>query len=274
MRGNPGELEAAKNPSFSSSGSARVFRVRRFPSLKDSCRNLGPPTSDTHGEALKLREFRSELVASPGIQSGLQLSDIWADDKTKSQTGGKQMSKESHSELSLLIAFADFTRFMAQCQRLSDPVIAYTIDAVYELVGNIVKPAGGRVVKFIGDAALIIFPEDAIDRGVRALLDLKKAADDFMVAQGWECRLSVKAHFGTAIGGPFGVKGDKRYDVIGKAVNTAATLEAGGVTLSVEAFRKLGSDTRKHFKKHTSSVTYIRTDDPHRYKRWMAGWTG
>ena len=109
--------------------------------------------------------------------------------------------------------------------------LAETIDAYYEHVGAAVRTGGGRVVKFEGDAALIVFPATAVDRGVEALLALKDSVDDLMARRGWECRLIAKVHFGTV-------------DVIGKAVNVAALLDATGVTLSVEAFRKLGPDVR------------------------------
>jgi hypothetical protein len=36
--------------------------------------------------------------------------------------------------------------------------------------------------------------------------------------------------------------------------------------LTVEAFRKLSPPMRKRFKKHTPTVTYIRTEDPHRFR--------
>lgn len=82
-----------------------------------------------------------------------------------------------------------------------------------------------------------------------------------MARRGWECRLTAKAHFGTAVAGPFGSAHAKRHDVIGKAVNTAIALEATGVTLSVSAFRKLSPAVRRRFKKHTPPVTYIRVED-------------
>jgi class 3 adenylate cyclase len=82
----------------------------------------------------------------------------------------------------------------------------------------------------------------------------------------WECRLAAKAHFGPAIAGPFGLTDDKRYDVLGKTVNTAAMLDSTGVTLSVPAFRKLSPALRRRFKKHTSPVIYIRNEDPRRFR--------
>src|SRR5207249_2425133 len=115
--------------------------------------------------------------------------------------------------------------------------------------------------KCMGDAVLIAFDEAHVDHGVESLLSLKDAVDRSMAGRGWECRLVVKAHFGTVVSGPFGRDGDKRYDVIGKTVNVAATLEATGVALSVAAFRKLGPELRRRFKKHTPPVTYIRLED-------------
>jgi hypothetical protein len=44
-------------------------------------------------------------------------------------------------------------------------------------------------------------------------------------------------------------------------------LDATGVALSAEAFRQLGPELRKRFKKHTPTITYIRTEDPHRFRR-------
>ncbi|MFI4995728.1 MAG: adenylate/guanylate cyclase domain-containing protein [Hyphomicrobiales bacterium] len=171
-----------------------------------------------------------------------------------------------HSETPLLVAFVDLTRFMAQSKRVSDADVAATLDAYYERVAAAAEEAGGRMVKFFGDGALMVFDEDEVDRGVQALMDLKDAVDSFMDDRGWDCRLTVKAHFGTAIAGPFGAPGAKRYDVIGKTVNTAATLDATGVTLSVAAFRKLDPELRRRFKKHTASVTYIRNEDPRRFR--------
>ena len=171
---------------------------------------------------------------------------------------------EDRTEIPLLIAFVDLTRFFVQSQRVTDADLADTLDDFYECVTARVEKSGGRVVKFLGDAALIVFPEDAVDRGVEALLDVKEAVDDLMEGRRWDCRLAVKAHFGTAVAGPFGGAGAKRYDVIGKAVNTTATLEGSGVTLSVSAFRKLGPELRRRFRKHTPAVTYIRHEDPRR----------
>jgi class 3 adenylate cyclase len=171
---------------------------------------------------------------------------------------------ERRTESAFLIAFVDLTRFMVQSQRVGDAEIADTLDLYYQQVAAAVDQARGRVVKYIGDAALVVFPEDGVDRGVEALLDLKTTVDGFMAGRGWDCRLTAKAHFGVAVAGAFGPPAAERFDVVGKAVNTAATLPESGVTLSVAAFRRLGPELRRRFKKHTPPVSYIRTEDPHR----------
>jgi class 3 adenylate cyclase len=172
---------------------------------------------------------------------------------------------DQRTETPLLVAFLDLTRFMLQSQRVSDTELAETLDAYYERMASAADAAGGRMVKFFGDGGLMVFEEQAVDRGVAALLELKEEIDGLMRERGWDCKLTIKAHYGTAVAGRFGAAGAKRYDVLGKAVNTAATLNATGVTLSVEAFRKLGPELRRRFKKHTASVTYIRNEDPRRF---------
>src|SRR6185295_16887868 len=109
-----------------------------------------------------------------------------------------------HTETPLLVAFVDLSRFMAQSRRVSDTDIATTLDGYYERVAVAAESAGGRLVKVFGDGALLVFDEDAVDRGVAALLDLKEAIDRFMGERGWDCRLTIKAHFGTAVAGPYG----------------------------------------------------------------------
>jgi adenylate cyclase len=142
------------------------------------------------------------------------------------------------------------------------------MNAYYELAGSAIRGAGGQVVKFIGDAMLVAFPTEMAERGILALLDLKDSADRFMEGEGWDCRLVAKAHFGPVAAGEFGAGPDRRYDVLGKTVNVAARLEAsGGVALSAEAFRCLGAEARKRFKKHTPPITYIRQEDAHQ-PRW------
>jgi adenylate cyclase len=171
------------------------------------------------------------------------------------------------SEVRLVVAFASFNRYAAQVDHLDDLEVARIMSEYYTLAEATIRDGGGRVVKFIGDAALLTFPAEVADEGVRALLRLKDVADRFMKDRGWDCRLVVKAHVGPVAAGHFGDGPDRRYDVIGKTVNIAARLESAGVALSAEAFRSLGAETRKQFKKHTPPITYICVEEAHQ-PRW------
>ena len=174
------------------------------------------------------------------------------------------------SEVQLLIAFWNFTRYTAQADRLEDAEVARVMAGFYELAGSRIAAAGGRVVKFIGDGGLAVFPPERAEAGVLTLLDFTDAADRFMDEQGWECRLMVKIHCGTVVEGEYGARADRRYDILGKAVNTAARLQGSGLVLSEEAFERLGPEARRRFKKQATPPTYIRVDDPGQ-PRWARG---
>ena len=172
------------------------------------------------------------------------------------------------SVVPMLVAFTSLSRYTAQVDRLDDALVARVMDDYYRLAGSSIRKAGGRMVKFIGDATLAVFPPGRADRAVLGLLALKDAVDGFMDERDWECRLAVRVHFGPVAAGKFGAGSDRRYDVLGKTVNVAARLEAGsGVALSAEAFRRLGSEARARFKRHSPPTTYIRQEDPTR-PRW------
>ncbi|HEU0033189.1 MAG TPA: adenylate/guanylate cyclase domain-containing protein [Kofleriaceae bacterium] len=170
-------------------------------------------------------------------------------------------------EQHVVVAFVDLAGFAMQSTRVADDEIAAVIDGYYELVASRIAAARGHVVKFIGDGVLVVFDRADADAGVDALLALKTEIDDYLARHRWECRTTIKIHAGPVIAGPYGGAGAKRFDVIGKTVNTAAMLDASGVALSAEAFRTLSPPLRQRFKKHTWPVTYIRVEDPHRFRK-------
>lgn len=162
----------------------------------------------------------------------------------------------------LVVAFLDLKGYAAQAARITDAELAEHIDGYYSRITERVTAAGGHVVKFIGDGALVVFHRDSADAAVEALLALKAELDDWLDQLGWSCTLLVKIHAGDVIVGPFG----GRLDVIGREVNAAAMLDSTGVALSVPAFRALGAELRTRFRKHTPPVTYIRHEDPRRFR--------
>ena len=138
---------------------------------------------------------------------------------------GLPFGGEPRKPTRLVIAFTDFSGFKHVAARVSDAEIADTMDDFYQLATALVEKARGRVVKFIGDAALIVFPGDKPDEALRAILALRAEADRFMIDRDWECRFGAKVHIGQVIAGDFGARGAKRYDVMGRDVNATAMLK-------------------------------------------------
>ncbi len=162
-----------------------------------------------------------------------------------------------------LAAFTDLTGFYRASQSLSDEDMTSMLDAYYELVGRIVEDGGGKVVKFMGDAAFMLFSSTQVNEGVAALLTLKTDGDAWLSSRDLSSRQIIKAHFGPVCCAPVGTSSEKRFDAFGQTICIAATMRSDGLAISAQAFRKLTAETRKAFKKHTPPVTYIPVGQRH-----------
>ena len=170
----------------------------------------------------------------------------------------------SSQEMDLLVAFSDLTRFAYFAQTHSAQEIFDMALAYYEFVGDIIENSGGKVVKFMGDAALIVYPETHINEGVLALKALKDQGDVWLADRHIASRHIVKVHFGPVVCGPVGTRTEQRFDVFGQTVNIAALLKANGLAVTPQVFRKLNPETRKLFKKHTPPISYIPVTESHK----------
>ncbi len=170
----------------------------------------------------------------------------------------------SPQEMNLLVGFFDLTRFLKFVQQHNNQEVFEVLSAYFEFAGDIIEGSGGTIVKFLGDAGLVIYSANKVNDGVLALLSLKKDGDAWLADHHLPCRNKISAHFGPVVCGHLGTKTHKIFDIIGDTVNTAVMMNSGGLTLSTQVFRQLGSDTRKLFKKHTPPITYIPVDEPHR----------
>jgi adenylate cyclase len=161
-----------------------------------------------------------------------------------------------------LVSFMDIQGFNKASERLGDPLAVFGfLDDWAAVVAGVIEAGGGKVIKYIGDACLSVFPEGSADAGVRALLRAKADSERFFADRGIPTRLRVSCHFGEVAIGPFGPAGAKRLDVMGDAVNVAATIDradrGGRMTISPQAFRQLEPETRKLFKKYTPPIVYV-----------------
>ena len=141
---------------------------------------------------------------------------------------------DAPTERTLLIAFTDVTGFAKEFQNRTNREMFDLMSQFYELIGNEVVASGGTVIKFIGDAALLVYSEENAQRGVEALQQLRATANNWLKTHGLTGELRVRAHLGPVICGLLGTASEKRFDVLGETVNVTALLRPDGLTLSPE----------------------------------------
>ena len=154
----------------------------------------------------------------------------------------------------VLVAFVDLVRWFQNTHGRPSAEIFSEIDDFYRMVDLAVEDAGGIVIKYAGDAVLLVFPEDLADQGIMTLMELKRDVDAWLRRIGRDSGMHVNLHFGEVTMGKLGSV--DHLDVIGETVNVCATLPHQGVTLSPQAFRCLTPEHRKAFHRHTPPITY------------------
>lgn len=138
----------------------------------------------------------------------------------------------------MVVAGVDVTGFAQVCEGRPDIEIFDTLHEYYECVGKVVSGAGGRIVKFIGDAVLIVFPEQQAVLAASILTDLKQVVQPIWSRVDDGCRVRMKAHIGTVVCGPIGP--DTTFDVIGKVVNELFQMPWEGPDLSADLEKAIG----------------------------------
>jgi class 3 adenylate cyclase len=140
-----------------------------------------------------------------------------------------------------VIAFADLIGFHRTiCSKLSPEEIFAFLSEYYSAAQAALDGSEGRIVKFIGDAMLILHAATDPRKAVDDLRRLKTAMDSFFAKRGHESLFRVKAHIGTVACGSIGTGELERFDVCGVAVNQAALLPDGEWILSDELQKKIG----------------------------------
>lgn len=169
---------------------------------------------------------------------------------------GARIAAPTPHDIEVLIACFDWARFNAFSHRRENRAVFDALDTFYKLSESVIHPAGGRIVKYLGDAGLAFFPAELADAGVRALLELKAKTDSWMRVQGFDSFLHVNCHFGAVTLGEIGGPETRRLDLIGDNVNLCFALEHKGFTITPQAFRQLSAESRTRFKKYTPPVVY------------------
>jgi len=162
--------------------------------------------------------------------------------------------------ISALICMYDLSGFARFSRSVDMKTMYCLLRDVAAITSDNIQHTSGTIIKYIGDAALILFPEESVDEGVRILLVLKQELENHLKKMNYITRnITFSLHFGEVIMGklrPFDY-----MDVFGNTVNTAFLLDRGNYrgkfVISPQVFRKLKPETRKKFHKFTPPIVYL-----------------
>ena len=162
----------------------------------------------------------------------------------------------------LLICFYDLSRFVDVAKKVSSSLELFDVlDGMAVTTIRFMANTKGRIIKFIGDSALIVYPEEAVDEGIQQLLELRTTLEKYFKSRELNTKVTFGVHFGEVAIGPYGEKPHQSIDVMGDHVNKAAILAGrdykNKFVISPQAFRKLQPETRKLFHKFTPPIVYV-----------------
>ncbi len=139
-----------------------------------------------------------------------------------------------------ILLVVDLARYVALCRSVPDDPVARFIDGYYLTLHEAVTEAGGRVVKFLGDACLATFSFDQAERAVELVLALAPVVNAAARAADHDVEFGANLHAGSVVEGPFGSPAVHLVDVIGRSANEAFMLGKGpGIRMSEAMYRCL-----------------------------------
>ncbi len=130
------------------------------------------------------------------------------------------------------IVFCDVRGFTAMSEQLGAEGVVQVMNDVFQLIEEEVSERGGEILKFIGDALLVIFPiGEAEDENLSTrMVDSALSAVRRVEAHGRTLDLPLSVGFGCHIGqvlyGNIGTQSRLDFTVMGPAVNLTSRLES------------------------------------------------
>lgn len=181
------------------------------------------------------------LAAVLEVAATRRLAETLLDTYVGHRTGRRILQGQIHrgdaEEIDAALWYSDLRGFTPLTETLPAPRLLDLLNSYFELVSAAVTPRGGEILRFMGDAMLIVFPAEAggaLGSACRAALDA--ALESFERAgqlnsqrrlEGCpEIQFGVGLNAGKVIYGNIGAPERLDFSVIGPAVNRAARLES------------------------------------------------
>ena len=191
-----------------------------------------------------LRRVTNALARIAEIYAHLRKARNVLDAYLGQQTGEKvlagQIRRGDGEEIRAVIWFCDLRDSTPLAESMSREAFLKLLNEYFECVLGPVQERGGEILRFIGDAALAIFPigndpaavacAKALDAANQAVSRMK----EFNSSRGTPLRFGIGLHLGLVLYGNIGTPTRIEFTVIGAAANEAARIEGLCKTLNVE----------------------------------------
>lgn len=168
---------------------------------------------------------------------GANVVDAYLGQKAGAHVLNGQIKLGDGQDIRAVIWFSDLRDSTPLAEKLSREEFLQLLNDYFDSLAGAVMEQGGEVLRFIGDAALAIFPigddgfseHDARYHALQAALsaaDRAQACNDRRAENGQEpFRYGIALHAGDIMYGNIGVPSRVEFSVIGAAANEAARLE-------------------------------------------------
>jgi class 3 adenylate cyclase len=121
------------------------------------------------------------------------------------------------------------------------------LQALYEMMGDVICELGGEIIKYLGDGLLCLFPtgqeEAAVACGIRMRREYSQMVEDLGIRT--ETELEVGIGSGTVTLGEFGHSSMRQKDVVGEVVHTVGGISHHrGIAITEQVYERI-SDSFK-----------------------------
>lgn len=166
-------------------------------------------------------------------------------------------SPEEYPSTPLVILLVDLAGYAALFRTHSDADMACFLHRYYTVGDQVISDQGGRVVKFIGDSILAVFPQTHAPHAVAAAVTLEVVVARIANKVGLSVTVGANVHMGPAVEAELGRGASRRPDIVGRAVNQTFLLGRGpGIRISEPVYRKLPSAERTPWDKNKPPAVY------------------
>ena len=203
------------------------------------------------------------MEALMGAHVARSLLDTYLGRRTGERVLRGQIQRGEGERIRAAMWFSDLRESTRLSEELPLPELLGALNQYFELVSAAVTPHGGEILRFIGDAMLIVFTDEVGVDGTRACQSALDAVDDAYngldvvnhrrrAAGQPELSFGVGLHYGEVIYGNVGAPERLDFTVMGSAVNQTARLEGltkslgDQVLMSREFVDRVAVPTRSH----------------------------